>query len=977
MHLFDFCIITASNQRQADDFTDLIERRRKHGLYPRELNFKIVPDPPSGRVGNGGSTILALHDLINIHSAEDPKSFFKQKKILIIHAGGASRRQPCYAPEGKLFAPVPVPSSSIFSPILLDLQLTLFLKYPWKKGEVLITSGDVVIDFDLSTLTEKRDDICGFVKAESIEKSSRHGVFAIGDKECVVTDYFQKASIPFLIENALIEGSRECAIDMGLLSLSPDFITKLMDFSLTPYHNNITIIEGIRESNIQFNLYLELMTACIKRLSFAQYRKRIESKTSLSLHLLKLIYQAFHPFELKAFMPHASTFLHFGSINEFYESCLELTNRGLKTFYAQDNEELKPQVTSEVIYHNSTNTTYSVIGGKRLYIENVSDSYIRNAMGMNMFVGMRKWHGNSTIPEYICLEQRDINGSSIRLVYSIHDTFLPQKDLKSVTFCGISMDKWLNARKLEPRDIWDNSTEYDLITAKLFFPDCTDDFIEGYWNNTHNEEWTMKFRYMQKLSIDEINKADDVLQRDEQRINIRKKVLRDLVQQNIGWKRISIEDFKKTFSDRKEYPDLRNAYEKTSDPLLKIYRKTLLSSLMQGEGLRTLHTTSNLWRKSLVQQTSLKVGIENDQIVWARAPVRIDLAGGWSDTPPHTFRYGGQVVNVSVNLNGQPPVQVFCRKNQEPYIRFNSIDLGISETIHTYDELERFTDPTSPFSLPKAAAYRFCLNRNLFPHQTLKATLLEMGAGIDITLLCAVPKGSGLGTSSILGATIFAALYRFFDVPFTFDELIDEVLELEQMLTTGGGWQDQVGGIIGGVKYIERKPGLDSKIVVHQLDSYLFEEKSSLECFTLLYTGLARLAKNILQDVVLRANENTPLYIFTLKYIKQLAVDAKEAISRRNIFRLADIISSSWEANKRIHYSATNNEIEYLLEKTRPYYSGVKLLGAGGGGYALFVSQNPEQAKALRKALNTVRINNKARITDISFNPNGLQISVS
>ena len=51
----------------------------------------------------------------------------------------------------------------------------------------------------------------------------------------------------------------------------------------------------------------------------------------------------------------------------------------------------------------------------------------------------------------------------------------------------------------------------------------------------------------------------------------------------------------------------------------------------------------------------------DDQIVWARSPVRLDLAGGWTDTPPYCIEYGGQVLNVAVDLNGQPPIQVFAK----------------------------------------------------------------------------------------------------------------------------------------------------------------------------------------------------------------------------------------------------------------------------------------------------------------------------
>jgi galactokinase/mevalonate kinase-like predicted kinase len=240
-----------------------------------------------------------------------------------------------------------------------------------------------------------------------------------------------------------------------------------------------------------------------------------------------------------------------------------------------------------------------------------------------------------------------------------------------------------------------------------------------------------------------------------------------------------------------------------------------------------------------------------------------------------------------------------------------------------------------------------------------------------------VPKGSGLGTSSILTGVILAALHRFLGRPCLLDELFRQVLQIEQMLTTGGGWQDQIGGIVGGVKYIESKPGLKPSPVVHQLDPFLFAQPEARACMTLFYTGITRLAKNILGDVVAQVNYNTPAYLFTLDYLRHLAREARDAISLRSLPRLATIISTSWQANKRIHASTTNDEVERLMQETAAHYSGVKLLGAGGGGYALFISPDATQAEALRALLHARFENNKARIVDMALNLDGLQVSVS
>ena len=92
-----------------------------------------------------------------------------------------------------------------------------------------------------------------------------------------------------------------------------------------------------------------------------------------------------------------------------------------------------------------------------------------------------------------------------------------------------------------------------------------------------------------------------------------------------------------------------------------------------------------------------------DQIVWGRSPVRIDLAGGWTDTPPYCLYAGGNVVNVAIELNGQPPLQVYIKPSDTHKIILRSIDLGAMEVISSWDELRDYNKVGSPFSIPKAA----------------------------------------------------------------------------------------------------------------------------------------------------------------------------------------------------------------------------------------------------------------------------------
>ena len=119
-----------------------------------------------------------------------------------------------------------------------------------------------------------------------------------------------------------------------------------------------------------------------------------------------------------------------------------------------------------------------------------------------------------------------------------------------------------------------------------------------------------------------------------------------------------------------------------------------------------------------------------------------------------------------------------------------------------------------------------------------------------MTTLAAIPKGSGLGTSSIMGAVLLATIQRVCGVRLSSRGLFHAVLRLEQMMTTGGGWQDQVGGVSGGLKLITTQPGIVPDPTFRYVPAEALDPKLNGGQTLLYYTGVTRLAKNILQEVV-------------------------------------------------------------------------------------------------------------------------------
>ena len=101
----------------------------------------------------------------------------------------------------------------------------------------------------------------------------------------------------------------------------------------------------------------------------------------------------------------------------------------------------------------------------------------------------------------------------------------------------------------------------------------------------------------------------------------------------------------------------------------------------------------------------------------------------------------------------------------------------------------------------------------------LEKILDEMGGGFYMsTRVKGVPKGSGLGTSSILSGACVRALGKFLGTAWSDSDIYELVLNLEQIMSIGGGWRDQVGGLTGGIKYITSRPGMRQKLKVEYLD---------------------------------------------------------------------------------------------------------------------------------------------------------------
>ncbi len=381
----------------------------------------------------------------------------------------------------------------------------------------------------------------------------------------------------------------------------------------------------------------------------------------------------------------------------------------------------------------------------------------------------------------------------------------------------------------------------------------------------------------------------------------------------------------------------------------------------------------------LAEKQQPRMSVYSDQIVWARSPVRIDIAGGWTDTPPFCLMEGGNVINLAIELNGQPPLQTYVRPCRERHIVLRSIDLGAMEQVETYEQLADYKKVGSPFSIPKAALALagFLPSFSSETYPSLEAQLEAFGCGIELTLLSAIPAGSGLGTSSILAATVLGAVSDFCSLAWDKNEIGKRTLVLEQMLTTGGGWQDQFGGVLGGVKLLQSQKGFNQQPLVRWMPDDVFTQPEYASCHLLYYTGITRTAKTILAEIVRRMFLNSNEQLTLLRRMKAHTLDMYDAIQRQDFLRTGQLIRTTWQQNQMLDSGTNPDAVRAITDMVDDLCLGYKLPGAGGGGYLYMVAKDPEAAARIKQIINTNVTTPNARFVDMTLSRKGLQISRS
>jgi len=357
------------------------------------------------------------------------------------------------------------------------------------------------------------------------------------------------------------------------------------------------------------------------------------------------------------------------------------------------------------------------------------------------------------------------------------------------------------------------------------------------------------------------------------------------------------------------------------------------------------------------------------------SPLRIDVSGGWTDTPPFCLYHGGAVVNVAIDLDGQSPLSCSLSPIDEPVIRMRSVDLNTSEDVRSWEQLRDYAHLGEAFSISKAALSlagfvpEFCTQSFSSLEEQLD------GHGFEIVTHSRVPAGSGLGTSSILAATVLEAVGRSFALGWNREDVCQLTLVLEQLLTAGGGWQDQYGGAYVGAKLLTTIPGSHQRPFVQPLPTKLWTHPELAPCHLLYFTGITRMARQILAEIVREMYLHNPVQRQLLANMKDeafaMASAIREVQTATDVYaayvRYGQLLRINWQRNKQLDPGCQPPTIARLTELIDDLCEGYKLPGAGGGGFLYMVAKDIEAAQRIRHLLTEHALSPTARFYDMTI----------
>lgn len=946
---WDYIILTASNENQAQNYLSQLKVRRDAGFLPKKTKFKVVSDLNGERVGSGGATLSAIKYLSEEFDIND----FSNKKILVIHSGGDSKRIPQYSALGKLFSPIPHQLDNGRNSTLFDELLITMSSIPSRIREGMVClSGDVLLLFNPLQINYNGKDVVAISFKENVEIGKNHGVF-LSTENNQVKKFLHKRSKESLIAQGAVDERGKVDIDTGAVVFPADVVRVMFGLISKDGKFDNDKYLSLVNPNVRLSLYGDFLYPLASESTLQDFygeEAEIEINDAI-INARKKVWDALSGFDLKIAQLTPARFLHFGTTKEI----LRLMNGNVDEYGGLGwSRQVGSSVSNTVASYNSV-ISKNVVIGENCYIEN---SFLRDGVkiGNNVVISSLELE-NISIPNNVVLHGlKEKDGKYVVRIYGLDDN--PKNNL----IFGKDISSFIKENDISAKDI--GVIKEPALWDCNFYPVCDSmqeavlaslNFYYVVQGKGNIDEWRRSTKKSLKSGfndaeysfiISHANKLEKIVELDLFEKHIDEKVPASELATKYhfdcfnddceNWlkDRLRTADFCKKarlFYYLRSCCDLEDR-ERFSNACFKSIRETILSCYL----------------KDVKYNDSCTIKLNKHTV---NLPLRVNWGGGWTDTPPYCMERGGSVLNASILLDGERPSTVTLEKINEKKIILESSDMGSYEEFYNVEKLQQTGDPFDAFALQKACL----LACGVIPKEggNLNQILTRLGGGFVMkSEVRKVPQGSGLGTSSILSATSIKAMFEFLGIQYRVEDLYSTVLCMEQIMSTGGGWQDQIGGLSEGVNFSVSAPGVLQEITVTRVKIPKEGKEELNERFCLIYTGQRRLARNILRDVIGKYLGNDQETVQALYDAKELSLKMKEALEYADIDGFARLLSKHWEISKKIDKGTSNSFIENVFNAIDDLIDGKMICGAGGGGFLQVI---------LKKGVKKTDVSNRLR----------------
>lgn len=516
---WDYIILTASNEAQAMAYRNQIENRLEKGLLPEETTYAVLPDPEGKRVGSGGATFQVMRYIADQEpERENP---FKNRRILVIHSGGDSKRVPQYSAIGKLFSPVPRELPDGRSSTLFDEFIVGMSGVPSRIQEgMLVLSGDVLLLFNPLQIDAQFDGAAAISIKEPVATGKNHGVF-LNDGHDYVKCFLHKQTEERLREMGAVNKAGNVDLDTGAVLFGSALLQALFRLISTEGKVDEKKFRQFCNEEARISFYGDFLYPLANDSTLEDfYKEAAEGQLNEALHECRTqIWNAIHHFSMKLLCLSPAEFIHFGTTREL---------RSLVTKDVQDYEFLdwKMQVNSAVqkegfAAHNAYVGSRAKIG-KEAYLENcyiLGNSEVGDGTVLSHVRIMDR-----KIPEQIVMHGIELTGGKkVIRIYGVPDN--PKgKYPGEVSFLGTTLNQFMTQNEVMKEELWKGEETY-LWFADLY-PVCDDwedalDMAEIIYKMAHGtatEEEISRWRESERMSLySSFNAADIEASCDQER----------------------------------------------------------------------------------------------------------------------------------------------------------------------------------------------------------------------------------------------------------------------------------------------------------------------------------------------------------------------------------------------------------------------------------------------------------------------------